>query len=371
MATSSNKKKIQQKEFQDAHGISRKEQSNQFSPNLFIAIKIALVVLIPIVYFVYSPALIFLMILYACLFFVARLAENSLNKSVIRSNHIKLPKFDSAIALLVVVVAICGTFVSATKNTKSGTFDNFDTTKIESFMNNKDFDVSEIKKQATIQKIKTYAVNMGSLLTGERNVFSKLFSNDKNGGSFKFGTGKPPSDFISNKEALDSMLNSGNFTPSERPEGEMQNGEFPSKGERPNFGGRGGFGNKNNFNFSMDNIPIEYTFSSALSAVTTVLTFSVPAVGFGSVLYSILKRKKFNKDMVEVIVEDKIELLNDSELDRILSFGEEVEETKISANEINKKIKLEHQTTTTIEQSQQVVEEEIIEENEIGDDFGF
>lgn len=361
MATSSNKKKIQIKEFQDAHGISRKHTGEEFPPNLFIILKLALIVLIPIVYFVYSPALIFLMVMYACLFFVARLAENSLNKGVVRSNHIKLPKFDSAIALLVIVIAVFGTFLAGTAKTKEGTFDRMNNTQIEGFMKDKNFDFEAMQKQATWSKFKAKLINMGSLLTGERNVFSSLFDSSKDT-QFNFGTMKPPDDFISDKKDLQDIIGSGDFTPPE--------GGFPGGGNFP--GGKGGF-NKNgspNFKFSMDNIPIEYTFSTALTSVTTILIFLVPSVGLVSVLYSIAKRKKFNKDMVEVIIEDKIELLNDAELERILSFGEEQEEIKISKTEINKKIKLEHQATCEAEKVKKPVVEEIVED-EIADDFGF
>lgn len=337
MATASNKKKIQRMEFQDANGISRKKWNHTFPPNLFIFIKLTLIVLIPIIYFVYSPLLFVLMICYSLLFFVARLSERSLNKSVIRSNHIKIPKFDSAISLILVIVALCGTFLGTTNKTKTGTFEHMNTSQIEEVSGKGDF--KSMRKNSSLAQAKTYLVNLGSLLTGERNVFS---TNDAGDRTFKFGMKDAPSDFVAD--------------PSELPDFEsMDASEFENMG--------GGKGNFNKINFSMDNLPLEYTFSSALSSVSTVLIFSVSFFGLISLITLLLKRRRFNKDMLEIVVEDKIELLEDGELERILSFGEETEETQISRKEINQKIKEEHKQTLANELASNDVTAEEIEDD--------
>ncbi|MBQ8425179.1 MAG: hypothetical protein IJX17_04090 [Clostridia bacterium] len=337
MATSAKKKKIQRMEMEDSLGISRKKWDKTFPPNLFIAFKITLIALIVLCYFIYSPLLFVFMTLYALLFFLARLSERSMNKSIIRKNHIKIPKFDSAIALLIVVVAIFGTFVSATKKTKSGMFNNFNSSQIEKLFEKKPIESEEvgeetessfpggrfpnfnqgggsgetetefepldfksIRRKSSFNNIKSYFINLGSLLTGERNVFS---TDDFGNNKFNMGMVKPPEDFIADKSQLPKF-----------------------EGKDMNF--NGGDFKRPMMDFSIDNIPLEYTFSSVLSACSTFLIFSVIFIGLISVMQIHFKRKNFNKVMTDIIVEGKILLLDEKELDRILSFGEEVE-TKI------------------------------------------
>ena len=343
MATAAKKKKIQRMEMEDSLGISRRKWEKTFPPNLFIAFKLTLIALIVLFYFIYSPLLFVFMTLYALLFFLARLSERSMNKSVIKKNHIKIPKFDSAVALLIVVVAIFGTFVSSTKKTKAGMFNNFNASQIEKMFERKEVESEDdsssensfpfpgggfpgggfpgggrfpgsgsggssskvefeplnfkgIRRKSWLNNFKTYFINMGSLLTGERNVFA---SDDKGDFKFNMGTVKPPKDFVTNE--------------SELPKFDKENMNF----------GNGNF-KRPNMDFSMDNIPLEYTFSSILSACSTFLIFTVVFIGLISVLVIYIKRAKFNREMTEVVVEGKILLLDDKELDRILSFGEEV-----------------------------------------------
>ena len=99
-------------------------------------------------------------------------------------------------------------------------------------------------------------------------------------------------------------------------------------------GGRG-----KNFDFSFDDIPIDYVTSSTMSTINTVLIFSVSGLGLVSIFAIYLKKRKFEREMSEIIIESKIEMLSDGELERILSFGGEIEETKLSRKEINEKIK--------------------------------
>ena len=299
MASSSKKKKLHRMEMQDAQGISRKKWKHTMPPNLFIAIKLVLIILIPIVYFAYSPLLIFVFMAYVSLFFMARLAERSLNKSVIRSNHIHISKFDSGVALIIVLIALFGGLLSTTKKNQSSKFEGMPETEFSQFRGNMDFD--EIKKQATLSQIKSSLKSIGSLLTGERNIFAEEQQ-------FNFTPAKPPEDFISDKSEIPEMPEDFDF-------------DFENMGDFP-FGGRG-----MDFKFSMDNIPLNYVGSSTLSTINTILIFSVAGLGLCSLLSIYLKKRKFEREMNEVIVEGKIKMLDISELERILSFGEEVENT--------------------------------------------
>jgi hypothetical protein len=68
--------------------------------------------------------------------------------------------------------------------------------------------------------------------------------------------------------------------------------------------------------------------SSILSTINTVLIFSVSAVGMLSLVAIAIKKHKFNRDMNEVIYDGTITMLDKGELERILSFGEDIEENE-------------------------------------------
>lgn len=301
MASRAKKKRIQIMEEQDAKGISRKKWKFTISPTLFIIIKLILIILIPIVYFVYSPLLILVMIAYVSLFFLARFAEHSLNKSVIRANHIHIMKFDSFIALLVIIIAFAGSFSSINNKNKQSAFGGFNSTQVSEMLGNKS--VRNIKKSNKTSQVQTYFTNFFTLLTGERNVFE---SNEK---EFNFGTMKPPSDFVANKEDLENKMDK-----------EM--------GGRPKGGG--------GYKMSIDDIPLEYVTSSTISTINMFLIFSVSGVGLISLICIYLKKKKFEREMEEVVIEGKIEMLSSGELEKILSFGEDViNENTNNSGELN------------------------------------
>ena len=316
MASSSKKKKIQQMEIQDAQGISRKKWKHTMNPNLFILIKFIIIALIPIFYFVYSPLLIFIFIAYVGLFFLARMAERSMNKSVIRSNHIHISKFDSGVALIVVIIALFGGLLSTTQKNVKSSFQGMPQT--EFFQKRGDMDFSSFKRKSQWNQAKQKLISIGSLLTGERN----LFKEEK---TFNFTPAERPKDFITDKSQIPELP--ADFDPSSM-------GGFDG-----NFKPGGGRGK--NFDFSFDDIPIDYVTSSTMSTISTVMIFSVAGLGLVSILAIYVKKRKFEREMSEVVIESKIEMLSDGELERILSFGEEIEETKLSRKEINEKIKAE------------------------------
>ena len=378
MASSSKKKKIQKMEAQDAEGISRKKYKFTINPTVFIIIKLIIIALIPFFYFIYSPMLIFVFIAYIGLFFLARLAERSMNKSVIRSNHIHISKIDSGVALIVVMIAVCGGVMSMTKKNVQSTFQGMsnkdfiqmrgdkeesDSSDNSSFPNfpfgggfgsdqtttddgneNNIMSFDKMKKNMVWVKIKQNLVNIGSLLTGNRNLFAEEQS-------FNFTPSKPPEDFITDSSEIPELPEGLDF-------GDLDMSEFGGIG-----GGRG-----KDFMFSMDNIPINYVTSSTMSTINSILIFTVAGMGLLSIFAIFIKKHKFEKEMNEVIVEGKIEMLSNEELNRILSFGEEVDESTINQNEIAEKIKAENlRSSKSKNQSFDFVDEkkqeEIIEED--------
>ncbi len=251
MASRSKKKDVYRKEQQDAKCISRKKRNFIMPYKVYLAIKILLIILIPVVYFVYSPLLVVIMFAYLGCFLMARMTERGMNKSVIKSNHIHIPTFDSALALIVIVVALFTVLLNP-----APTLSNF-----------------------------------GSLMTGQRNVFESLF---------KFGTvDKNPT-----KPNIAGTINMSNFV---------------------------------KLDDILKNLPTKQVIATSRSTITTVLVFFVMGVSALSLVYVYFRCKKFNRVMNEVVVDEKI-LLSNTDIDEILSFGECVESSCVSDEEINRKI---------------------------------
>lgn len=257
-------KKIKKLELQDAQGISRKKWKFTYSPKKFIWIKGITLLLIPVVYFVYSPLLAIVFSAYVALFYFAIGVEHYMNKSVIKSNHIRIPKVDSAIALLLIVVSLLGSVFGVSQE-RMGRFANTFYTKI----------LTSLK-------------NFGSLLTGQRQLLGRNMG-------FKFGTmPNPPDDFISLSEEFQALMP-----------------------QMPNMGG-----GKPNFDLDISNVPIEFMFSQILSTIQTILIFATVGIGILSLVITVKKIKRFNKIINEPVLDGKIKAFSDEEINRLLSFGE-------------------------------------------------
>ncbi|MGE0003119.1 MAG: hypothetical protein AB7S88_01510 [Candidatus Izemoplasmatales bacterium] len=265
----SKRKRINKMERQDAVGLSRKKFSFTIKPKTFFTMKIIGIILIPAAYFIYSPFLVLVMIYYVLLFFTAIGCEHSLNKSVIKSNHIKIPKYDSAIALTLIAISFFGSAFGVSAG-RVGMFAN-----------------------TLWMKFVTALTNFGSLLTGSRTIFGPVKK-------FGFGMAEKPEGFMPNREAFEEFL------------GDMPPGEF-------------GGGGRPHFEISMDNIPVEFMFSQLLSTVNTVLIFSVAIFGILSLVVTYRKIHRFEEDINEVITDGEIAFLSDEEMSKILDFGEQIE----------------------------------------------
>ncbi len=306
----SKKKKQLRMEEQDAKGISRKKWNHTISLKLFVVLKLVCIISIPIVYFVYSPLLVLCMLCYIGLFFLAIMAERRINTSIIKSNHIKIPKLDSALALILVVVAIFGSIISGTSKTKESTFKNMPNFK---FSQNTNMDFGKIKRQSWLNSVATDLKTFGSILTGERSIFGD--------GKQEFGRIKAPENFVVDKNNIPEMPSGETPDFSEMGEGGFDMSNFP---KRPNI------------DFSMKDVPVEYMFSSITTTVITVLIFSVSGCGLLSLIVLYIKKKKFERVINEVLLEEQV-LLTDEEIEKLLDFGELVEdvsETKEKTKDI-------------------------------------
>jgi len=257
-------RKIKKTEVMDAKGIRKKKWKNVISYRTFVKMKIVGIVLIPIVYFIYSPLLIVVMVYYISLYYFAYLAERSMNKSIIKSRQIKIPKFDSGLAAFLVVIALLGSISGLAQGGRFGRFAN----------------TWWSRTTRTLQ-------NIGSLLTGNRIFFG-------DGRSMRFGSGTPPAGFIPNREGF------GNIPPPEN----MGSGRPP-------------------MNLDIGNLPIEFMFSQILSTTLTILVFTVFGMGILSLWMTHVKVRKFNQDIYDVIPEGEISILSDDEMEKIVSFGED------------------------------------------------
>ena len=155
------KNSIRKKELQDAKGISRKKVKNTLNPHIFRTLKIISIILIPVFYFLDSRFLIFCIIFTIVVGFFAKKTERYMNKSFIKSNHIKIPKFDSILAVVVLVITCAGTLLQL-NSSKHRSEDNW---------------WMDVKMQLS---------NTGSCLTGERRLI--------NTHTMGFGTGDIPDD---------------------------------------------------------------------------------------------------------------------------------------------------------------------------------
>lgn len=99
-------KKIKKMEKEDSLGISRKQIEYTMNPKIFIILKVISLISIPVIYFVYSPLLIFAVMFAIIMYVFAIMTERKINHTFIKSNHIKILKLDSIIAILVILLTI-------------------------------------------------------------------------------------------------------------------------------------------------------------------------------------------------------------------------------------------------------------------------
>lgn len=316
MAKDSKIKQIRRMEEQDAQGISRKNNKRiKFTIKQLIALKLIFLVLIIIFYFVYSPILWIFVVSYLVLFPITIAVERNFNKGYKKSSHVKIPKYDFALVIVIMVISIMGTIFTVQKQVKVANLSNLTERRIEQLMRVMDIDevLNEVAKKNTANAYKTFA----SLLTGVRSEFESINTtgfvnqpNRPNMEEMRERMGRRSSGF---PEGFDPS----NFDPSRMPEG-WNPGNRP-EGWRPD---RNIMRPTNMLNIV--DVPVEYVFGSVMTAVNQMLLFSIPFFGVLLLIAVMAVKKKKEKEEYEIIADGEIKILSNDEIEKILSFGEEV-----------------------------------------------
>lgn len=230
---SSKKKQIHRMEVEDDLGISRGRKYKFCVPiKVYKWIKLGLIIAIPVAYFIYSPLLFLILFAYFGMIFLTKREEKVMNAGLKKDLYTYLPKFDSVLALLVVIIALVGVFVSGASQVQhKPMFDGMEQGQMEEIADAKDFSEINFKWMNFKSKFTDFA----TMLTGKR-----LFFTSAN----RFGRGG---------------FGAEDF-------GEMQGREPPE--DAP----------KNTADF-MSNLPFQMIFSSILKSVEAVLVFLVSGCG--------------------------------------------------------------------------------------------
>ena len=197
---------IHRMEVEDDLGIKRGTKKRFVVPNkVYILIKIILIAAIPAVYFISSPLLVVVVLAYFGLIVITNNIEKNYNLGLKKELHIHLPKTDSLLCLLLVLITVVGVVVSSVSMTqRSSMFEGFDDSQLEEVIDEGDFSSADF----VWMQIWTKTKDFGTLMTGTRYFFQE----QRGFGGFG-GFGEPPegftppsgSDMPDMSELLDNM----------------------------------------------------------------------------------------------------------------------------------------------------------------------
>lgn len=118
----SQKDLIRRMQKQDALGISRKKRAYlHIDRRLYRSVKIDFAVLIPVMFFLYSPLLILVVLAYfvtVCIFNVN--AEKEMNENYRSDCHVRMPRYDLIVAGIVLGVTVVGIVLSEILSKSAG-----------------------------------------------------------------------------------------------------------------------------------------------------------------------------------------------------------------------------------------------------------
>ena len=185
----SKKDLIHRMEVEDDLGIRRGTKRAFVLPNkVYILVKIILIAAIPAVYFLCSPLLILVVLAYFGLIVITNNIEKNYNLGLKKELCIHLPKTDSLLCLLLVIVTVVGVVVSSVSMTQKGSmFEGFDESMLEDVIDDADFSSADF----VWMQIWTKAKEVGTLMTGTR----YLFREQRGFGGFGGPGGDPPEGF--------------------------------------------------------------------------------------------------------------------------------------------------------------------------------
>ncbi len=226
-------------EIEDDNCIQKKKKTGFYvSMKTYRNIKLALIIAIPVVYFIYSGLLFFVFAALAATVILTNVKEKEFNKGLKKELRSSLPKGDSLLAILVIIISIVSIIFSvSTSSQRKSMFQGFNETEIQESI--KDFDFEFDKGDMIWREIQNQLRNLGNLSTGER-VF---FQETRRFGMM--GKGMPP-------DGAEPPADMGNM-PEMKPPKDMSE--------------------------MMDEIPFSILFSSILKSVNTGLVFLVAGVG--------------------------------------------------------------------------------------------
>lgn len=185
----SKKDRIYRMEVEDDLGIRRGRKKRFVLPNrVYILVKLVLIAAIPAVYCLCSPLLAVVVLAYFGLIVITNNIEKNFNLGLKKSLQIHLPKADSLLCLLLILITVVGMVVSSVSMTqKSSRFEGFDESMLEDVIDNEDISEAGI----VWMQIWTKTKDLGTLMTGTR----YLFIEQRGFGSFGGPGGEPPEGF--------------------------------------------------------------------------------------------------------------------------------------------------------------------------------
>ena len=191
-------------EVEDDLGIKRGAKKRFVVPNkVYILIKIILIAAIPVVYFICSPLLVLVVLAYFGLIVITNNIERNYNLGLKKELHIHLPKTDSLLCLLLVLITVVGVVVSSVSMTqRSSMFEGFDDSQLEDVIDEGDFSSADF----VWMQIWTKTKDFGTLMTGTRYFFQEQRGFGGPGGEPPEGFSPPSgSDMPDMSELLDDM----------------------------------------------------------------------------------------------------------------------------------------------------------------------
>lgn len=188
----SKKDRIYRMEVEDDLGIRRGRKKRFVLPNrVYILVKLVLIAAIPAVYFLCSPLLAVVALAYFGLIVITNNIEKNFNLGLKKSLQIHLPKADSLLCLLLILITVVGMVVSSVSMTqKSSQFEGFDESMLEDVIDNEDISEAGI----VWMQIRTKTKDFGTLMTGTRYLFIEQRGFGSFGGPGGPG-GEPPEGF--------------------------------------------------------------------------------------------------------------------------------------------------------------------------------
>ncbi len=230
-------------EIEDDNCIQRKKKTGfRVSMKTYRRIKLGLIIAIPVVYFVYSGLLFFVFAALAATIVITNVKEKEFNKGLKKELRSSLPKGDSLLAILVILLSVVSIIFSlSTSSQRKSMFEGFNETEIQESIQGFDFEFDESDR--VWREIKNQLRSLGNLSTGERVFFqeARRFG--------MMGKGMPPNGFTPPANGMGSIPD----MPEMKPPKDMSE--------------------------MMDEIPFSILFSSILKSVNTGLVFLVAGVG--------------------------------------------------------------------------------------------